>query len=168
MSSAAYREANREAIRDRDAIYRKANRERLRAESPKRNRRFYEAHAEQERERCRLKARAAYAANPERERARQRSRPPEAHRERARRRYALLQGATVEPIDRAAIIARDESTCYLCGLLLEPEAVQLDHVVPLSRGGAHAAANLSVACGPCNLRKGRRLLEELATDRGTQ
>ena len=42
-----------------------------------------------------------------------------------------------------------------------PTAAQLmasrsDHVVPLSRGGAHAVANLVAGCKPCNSRKGAR------------
>lgn len=67
----------------------------------------------------------------------------------------------IEPVDRATIIARDNSTCYLCGVVLEPRSVCLDHVVPLSRGGPHTAENLRVTCRKCNERKHDKLLSEL-------
>ena len=38
----------------------------------------------------------------------------------------------------------------------------LDHVVPRSRGGDSVWENVVTACAPCNLRKGDRLLEEVA------
>ena len=78
--------------------------------------------------------------------------------EKMARRRALILGVTVEPIDRTAIIIRDNRTCYLCGKFLKWREVTLDHIVPLARGGAHAAANLRVACGPCNFSKQDRLL----------
>lgn len=81
----------------------------------------------------------------------------------ARRRAAIAKSALIEKVDRAAIIARDNSTCYLwCGRKLEPSEITIEHVVPLSRGGTHTADNLRVACMPCNSRKGRRLLSELS------
>jgi hypothetical protein len=38
----------------------------------------------------------------------------------------------------------------------------LDHVIPRSRGGDSVWENVVTACAPCNLRKGDRLLEEVA------
>ena len=35
-----------------------------------------------------------------------------------------------------------------------PDVAAVDHVVPLSRGGADHASNMVVACRPCNMRKG--------------
>lgn len=77
---------------------------------------------------------------------------------------AKLGTSTIEGIDRAAIIKRDNSTCYLCLSLLSPKQITLDHVIPLSRGGSHTAGNLKVACGKCNSKKGARLLSELDLD----
>ena len=57
-------------------------------------------------------------------------------------------------IQRAYIIQRDKSTCYLCGEVCSPAEIHLDHVVPLSRGGSHDESNLRVSCAPCNLSKG--------------
>lgn len=78
------------------------------------------------------------------------------------RRRAVIAGVSViEEFNRAAIIERDGSTCYLCGKELKPRQVTLDHVVPLSRGGSHTADNLRVCCLSCNRKKWDKLLEEL-------
>lgn len=73
-------------------------------------------------------------------------------------RRARLKGVQVGRIDREAIIARDESTCYLCGKKCAPPEIHLDHVIPISRGGAHTEDNIRVACSTCNVRKGAAIL----------
>ena len=84
---------------------------------------------------------------------------PDKNCEKQSRRRARLQLAErIDKVDRASLIKRDNSTCYLCGLILTDKQVTLDHVVPLARGGSHTAENLRVACGPCNSRKGTRLI----------
>ncbi len=69
------------------------------------------------------------------------------------RRRARKMGAAIGAVDRAEIIERDASTCYLCGKVCEEKEIHLDHIIPLSRGGSHSADNVGVACGYCNLRK---------------
>lgn len=69
------------------------------------------------------------------------------------RRRARKLNTTVEHFTRAEIIARDDSTCYLCGKRCAPDEIHLDHVIPLSKGGPHTRDNLRVACAPCNIRK---------------
>lgn len=62
---------------------------------------------------------------------------------------------------RQRIIDRDEGRCYLCGLLCveykgqkhgyqEPDALTIDHVVAIHRGGTNRESNLAVACARCN------------------
>lgn len=75
------------------------------------------------------------------------------------RRRALKAGATIEPVDAAAVLA-SRPDCYLCGDLLAGY-LHLDHIVPLARGGAHCMANLLPTHEPCNLRKSDKLLAEL-------
>lgn len=82
------------------------------------------------------------------------------HRKAWANRRARKAGAVVSDVDRAAIIVRDESTCYLCERRCEPEEIHLDHIVPLSRGGAHHPSNLAVACAPCNLKKSTMLTDK--------
>lgn len=75
------------------------------------------------------------------------------------KRRALKAATQVEPVDydeiRAAFV-----DCYLCGHELSGD-IHMDHVVPLSRGGAHSADNLRPTHAGCNLRKNDRLLSEL-------
>jgi len=86
----------------------------------------------------------------------------------ASKKYAPISGARrarqhharVEPVSRRAVILRDESTCYLCHRRLGRDEVVLDHVIPVVRKGPHSEGNLRVACIPCNLRKGDKLLSE--------
>jgi hypothetical protein len=59
---------------------------------------------------------------------------------------------------RWSIIQRDGEVCRYCGDDIGPFCV--DHVVPLSRGGANHPNNLVVACIPCNSSKNDRLLSE--------
>jgi hypothetical protein len=55
---------------------------------------------------------------------------------------------------RRSIIERDGSACYICGAVLASDKVELDHLLPVARGGSSLPENLSVSCGPCNRRKG--------------
>lgn len=64
--------------------------------------------------------------------------------------------ATV-PLTRKAVFARDGGRCVYCGA----PATSLDHVVPKSRGGAHAWDNVVSACGRCNHVKADRGIAEL-------
>ncbi|MDP3714535.1 MAG: HNH endonuclease [Mycobacteriales bacterium] len=64
--------------------------------------------------------------------------------------------ATV-PLTRKAVFARDGGRCVYCGAA----ATSLDHVVPRSRGGAHAWDNVVSACGRCNHVKADRGIAEL-------
>jgi 5-methylcytosine-specific restriction endonuclease McrA len=83
--------------------------------------------------------------------------------DRNQRRRARVKGApVVEKVDREAIIARDCSICQICGLIVAPEDIHLDHIVPLSQGGTHTAANLRVTHSRCNLsRKRKNCTEQL-------
>jgi 5-methylcytosine-specific restriction endonuclease McrA len=84
---------------------------------------------------------------------------PESALENARVRRARQRGAPrVEKINRAAIIARDQSICHLCGLVVPPEEMSLDHLIPLARGGSHTPDNLAVAHLTCNKRRGTKPL----------
>jgi hypothetical protein len=49
------------------------------------------------------------------------------------------------------IVNRFGGCCAYCGV--KPEIIHMDHVVPLSKGGRHAAPNCLPACPKCNLTK---------------
>ena len=72
--------------------------------------------------------------------------------------YVRVPRAIKRKISRRALFARDGWRCVYCGD--GTSRLTLDHVVPRSRGGDSVWENVVTACGPCNLRKGDRLLEE--------
>lgn len=79
------------------------------------------------------------------------------YNENSRRRYALLAGATVEKVDPSAIFERDRWICQLCGKRVVRGQQSLDHILPLSKGGTHASANVQLAHRSCNSRKRDRV-----------
>jgi 5-methylcytosine-specific restriction endonuclease McrA len=52
--------------------------------------------------------------------------------------------------------------CAYCGRAGDADSLTIDHVVPLSRGGAHEAANIVPACSACNARKATRPAADFA------
>jgi 5-methylcytosine-specific restriction endonuclease McrA len=61
---------------------------------------------------------------------------------------------------RRNIFFRDRSRCQYCGRVFPQKDLNLDHVVPLSRGGTSAWDNVVCACLACNGRKGSRTPHE--------
>jgi len=57
---------------------------------------------------------------------------------------------------RRNIFYRDRNRCQYCGGIFRQKDLNLDHVVPLSRGGKSTWDNVVCACVPCNTRKGDR------------
>jgi 5-methylcytosine-specific restriction endonuclease McrA len=50
---------------------------------------------------------------------------------------------------RQAILKRDDHTCAYCG---QP-GNQIDHIIPISKGGEDHETNMVVACATCNASK---------------
>jgi len=61
---------------------------------------------------------------------------------------------------RRNIFFRDRNRCQYCGKVFPQAELNLDHVVPLSRGGVSSWDNVVCACIPCNSRKGNRTPSE--------
>lgn len=96
-----------------------------------------------------------------------RQKPPpwsDARRDRYHRRRALKKAAsTGEPVLFAAIAERDGWRCCLCRKRVSPAikwpdsmSPSLDHLVPLSKGGAHDPSNVALAHLGCNTAKNNR------------
>lgn len=78
-----------------------------------------------------------------------------------RRRARLSENNTLTAADVAAQRERQQGICHYCSLPLDNSGRgHIDHKTPLSRGGFNQADNIVIACGPCNLRKGRKTAEE--------
>ena len=68
---------------------------------------------------------------------------------RARKRTAV---GTLTAAEFSAILERQKHRCHWCGDSIKTGS-QIDHVIPLVRGGEHSAANVVGSCGLCNRRK---------------
>lgn len=61
---------------------------------------------------------------------------------------------------RAHVLLRDQFTCQYCAERKEPQALNMDHVVPRAQGGKTSWENIVTSCYPCNQRKAGRTPEE--------
>lgn len=98
--------------------------------------------------------------NPERNRlnrSRWLAEHPEKAREIGRKRTATRKarklGAFVEYVDELVVLERDDGVCGICGEDVDPFAFEVDHIVPLARGGEHSYANTQAAHMACNRQK---------------
>jgi 5-methylcytosine-specific restriction endonuclease McrA len=80
---------------------------------------------------------------------------------RRNRRRALLRCARVETVSMSVLRLRDADRCRICGEPVDfttrppdPRAATIDHVIALSKGGAHSYENTQLAHLRCNLAKG--------------
>ena len=61
---------------------------------------------------------------------------------------------------RQQIKERDHYTCQICGASIEKEPnllLEIDHIVPVSKGGLTTESNLQTLCWRCNRSKGAKL-----------
>ena len=59
---------------------------------------------------------------------------------------------------REYILEKFKRSCVYCKILKVP--LEIEHIVPVSRGGTHRLSNLTLACRPCNQRKGSQTAQE--------
>lgn len=74
-------------------------------------------------------------------------------------RYDRTPRTTVR-LTRKNLMVRDGHQCQYCGKKPAIRELNIDHVLPRSRGGEGTWENLVTACRPCNLRKGWKTPEE--------
>jgi 5-methylcytosine-specific restriction endonuclease McrA len=64
---------------------------------------------------------------------------------------------------RKHILQRDDYTCRQCqaNIVAEPHLLlEIDHIVPVSKGGLTAENNLQALCWRCNRSKGSKLINQ--------
>lgn len=101
---------------------------------------YYAEHADI----IRNRSKAWYRANPGKHHA---------HVVRRRLKQQGVPNAEVIRLFIDTIKAKSRTKCYYCGHIVSTKKIHFDHIVPLSKGGAHAIENLCVACASCNLHK---------------
>lgn len=85
-------------------------------------------------------------------------------RDSVNRSIAKRYGVEIEEFTHLEIFERDRWMCQLCGVPVDrsirgsrPMAKSLDHVIPMSLGGAHTRTNVQLAHFGCNSQKGNRV-----------
>ncbi|MFH9574193.1 HNH endonuclease [Streptomyces sp. NPDC017454] len=80
----------------------------------------------------------------------------------------MLEGRSNEVFTPLDVHTRDRWSCQLCGSSIDqtiawphPKSPSIDHIIPLSRGGAHALSNVQSAHLGCNSSKGDRDMEDV-------
>ena len=74
----------------------------------------------------------------------------------------------IRPTERVAwakglkreLMRRQDNTCIYCGYGRRATSLDIDHMIPVARGGSNDPSNLQVICRPCNQRKGVQTDEE--------
>jgi 5-methylcytosine-specific restriction endonuclease McrA len=80
---------------------------------------------------------------------------------------AQYYGVKYKPINKIKIFERDKWKCQQCGAETPQKlkgtffdnAPELDHVIPISKGGDHVESNLQLLCRKCNIEKGDKIYE---------
>ncbi len=126
---------------------RSANMRRYRREDPKKFRKRDATYKESRRAELSRKAVIYNRAHPDVVRRREEKR-------RARKLNAPLNDLTKKQWE--AILTTYNHRCAYCK---QPyQRLEMDHVIPLSKGGSHTKSNVVPACRSCNARKGQSLL----------
>jgi 5-methylcytosine-specific restriction endonuclease McrA len=95
------------------------------------------------------------------------------HRRIARsKRKAIIRKVTIEKVDPFVVFDRDGWKCKMCGIdtpkelrgTIKSNAPELDHVMPISKGGSHSYMNTQCSCRKCNQVKSDKILPNISAD----
>ena len=60
---------------------------------------------------------------------------------------------------RVTVLHRDKNKCVFCGRSAKQVQLEVDHIIPFSKGGSNNLNNLQTLCIDCNRGKGARNLK---------
>ena len=156
---------NREASIEYKKHYRQENTDKIKDARKK----YYKENIEKIREKQRILSIQYYKENVEKIREYQKKyNQTEAGKAKSsksdKKRRALKAGAEIENFMAQEVFNRDRYKCQSCGIKTRPDYKNkshskypnLDHIVPLSKGGDHSKLNTQCLCRKCNLAKGNR------------
>lgn len=87
------------------------------------------------------------------------------------RRRARHFGVEYEPIKRKLVFDAHNWICAYCGIetperikgMNKPNSPELDHIMPISKGGPHTYSNVQLLCRACNAIKSDKQLSQAST-----
>lgn len=75
------------------------------------------------------------------------------------------QRANLSPSIRFDIMKRDKFSCQLCGKTMQDGIrLEVDHKMPVSKGGGNHPSNLWTLCNVCNSGKSNKVIESIVDD----
>jgi 5-methylcytosine-specific restriction endonuclease McrA len=152
-----WREQRREHLAAYGAAYRKS----FKAKCPN----YWKERYARDREKLKRKATEWYQANAERAGQRQKAYAakrrvdqPDHVRALARRtqakRRALKKNVFIEAVDPRVVFRRDKGKCGICRKRVDVRGQwEVDHIIPISKGGVHSYDNVQLAHLECNRKK---------------
>ncbi|MCY3973023.1 MAG: DNA methyltransferase [Candidatus Dadabacteria bacterium] len=66
-------------------------------------------------------------------------------------------GITISPDIKRILYGRQMGHCEICGFHFRYQNLEIDHIIPKSKGGGEGDDNKQLLCGHCNRTKGNRL-----------
>lgn len=85
----------------------------------------------------------------------------------AKRKAKIRKATIAHKVDPLYIFKRDKYKCKFCGVKVQKQdvyadnAAEIDHIIPISKGGHHAYYNCQTLCRKCNQSKSNKLLGQL-------
>ena len=73
-------------------------------------------------------------------------------------RNARMRKAFVEKINSQDIYHAQNGKCFYCHKLISFKESELDHFIPISKGGLHEKSNVRISCQKCNRIKGAKII----------
>jgi 5-methylcytosine-specific restriction endonuclease McrA len=67
------------------------------------------------------------------------------------------KGVYIERVDPLEIYDEQGGICYICFVKFNFKGMEMDHVIPISKGGEHKKSNVKMCCSACNKKKGASL-----------
>jgi 5-methylcytosine-specific restriction enzyme A len=65
----------------------------------------------------------------------------------------------IQASTRVSVLNRDKYKCVFCGRNSKQIDLEVDHIIPFSKGGSNDITNLQTLCFDCNRGKGSRQLD---------
>ena len=70
-------------------------------------------------------------------------------------------GAYIEHVDPLELYQEQNGVCYMCLEQFNFKDMEMDHLIPICKGGKHEVSNVKMCCGTCNKKKGAKMLQEV-------